>query len=240
MHRPALGELERVGDEVLQDLAQALRVGDDLRRAVGRERYRKSDPFGPADVLELAQEVVVHPSDRDLGHLRGRGARLDLGQVEDAVEQAQQIAARREDDPRVLDLDVGHVVFRVVGQLLGEDEQAVEWCAQLVRHVGDELRLVLRRDGELRRLFLDEALGLFDLFVLLFRLVVAVGEQTGLAFEVFVRFAELLLLRTELFGLRLRLAQQVLGERVGLDGVHDQADALGQLLEERLVRDAER
>ena len=44
---------------------------------------------------------------------------------------------------RVLDLPLGEVAVGVVLELLGEDEQAVERRAQLVRHVRDELGLVL-------------------------------------------------------------------------------------------------
>ncbi len=186
----------------------------------------KPDALGPGHMVELANQVVVQLPDRDVGHLDRRGSRLDLGQIEDAVEQAEQVAARAEDDARVLDLRIGHVVLGIVGELFGEDQQAVERRAQFVRHVRDELRLVLRRDRELGRLLLHEQLRLLDLFVLLLRFDVAFGEQARLALEVFVRLAQLLLLRTQLLGLRLRLAQQVLGERVRFDGVHVEADAL--------------
>jgi hypothetical protein len=51
-------------------------------------------------------------------------------------------------------------------ELVGEDEQAVERRAQLVRHVRQELRLVLRRQRELLGLFLERLAGLLDLAVL--------------------------------------------------------------------------
>ena len=75
---------------------------------------------------------------------------------------------------------------------------------------------------------------------LLLGLDVLLGEQAGLAPEVLVRLAQLFLLRAQLLGLRLRLLEQVLGERVGFDRVEHEADALGELVEERLVGDAER
>jgi hypothetical protein len=52
-------------------------------------------------------------------------------------------------------------------------------------------------------------------------------------------FAAALLPALQLACERLRLPQQVLGPRIRLDGVDHDADALGQLLEERLVRWAE-
>ena len=55
---------------------------------------------------------------------------------------AEQVVAGGVDRLRELDLLVGQVAVVVVGQQLGQDQQAVERRAQLVRHVGQELRLV--------------------------------------------------------------------------------------------------
>jgi hypothetical protein len=98
------------------------------------------------------------------------------------------------DDAGVLDLSVGHVVVGVLFELLGEDQQAVQRGAQLVRHVGDELGLVLRGDRELADLLLDQPLGLLGLEVLLLGQHVLLGEQAGLARQVGVGAAQLLLL----------------------------------------------
>jgi hypothetical protein len=65
--------------------------------------------------------------------------------------------------------------------------------------------------------------------------LVLLGEQAGLPAEVRVRHGQLGLLRAELLRQGLGLLEQVLGQGVGLDGVEDEADALGQLVEERLV-----
>ncbi len=67
---------------------------------------------------------------------------------------------------RVLHLARGEVAVGVVLELLGEHQQAVQRRAQLVRHVGDELRLVLGGHRQLGRLLLDEPLRLLDLLVL--------------------------------------------------------------------------
>ncbi len=74
---------------------------------------------------------------------------------------------------------------------------------------------------ELAGLLLDEPLGLLDLAVLVLGLDVLLGELLGLAAEVLVGLAQLLLLRAELLGERLRLDEQGLGERAGLDRAHD-------------------
>ena len=58
--------------------------------------------------------------------------RLDLGQVQDVVDQLQQVRAGRVDDVGVLDLLGGEVPARVLRQQPGQDEQAVQRRAQLV------------------------------------------------------------------------------------------------------------
>ena len=189
MHRAVLRELERIGEQVLEDLAEALRVGDDVCRGLGCDDDREVEPFRAGDVIEFAPQIGMKLLDRDLGHLDRRRSRLDLGQVEDAVEETQQVPAGSEDDARVFDLGFGHGVVRVVGELLGEYQEAVERRTQLVRHVRDELGLVFRRDGKLSRFLLDQALGLFHLVVLLLGLDVPLGEEARLPLQVFVRFA---------------------------------------------------
>jgi hypothetical protein len=62
-----------------------------------------------------------------------------------------------------------------------------------VGHVREELGLVLRRDRELLGLLLDQALGELDLLVLALDLDVLLGETSGLAFEILVGAAQLLL-----------------------------------------------
>ena len=57
--------------------------------------------------------------------------------------------------------------------------------------------------------------------------------------EVLVGLVQLLLTGLQLLRLGLRLLEQLLGDRVGLDRVQDQADALGELVEQRLVSRAE-
>jgi hypothetical protein len=94
VHLALLGELEGVGEEVLEDLAEALRIGDDACGAAGLDTDRVADALCFGDVLEVAQERVAQLGDRDILHLGGDGPGLDLGQLEDAVQKLEQIAAR--------------------------------------------------------------------------------------------------------------------------------------------------
>ena len=75
--------------------------------------------------------------------------------------------------------------------------------------------------------------------VLALDLRVLLGEQPRLLLELLVGLLQLLLPALQLLRQRLRLLEQVLGARVGLDRVEHDADALGELVEERLVRRAE-
>ena len=128
---------------------------------------------------------------------------------------------------------------RVLGQLLRQDQQAVERRAQLVRHVGEELGLVLRRQGELGGLVFEREPRLLDLAVLVLHLHVLLGEQAGFLRQLFVGVLQLLLAALQLGGERLRLLEQALGAAVRLDVVQHHADALHELVEERQVGRAE-
>ena len=113
----------------------------------------------------------------------------------------------------------------IVGQLLAENKDAVQRRAQLVRHVGEEFRLVLRRERQLRRLFFERAAGLLDFLVLAFDFDVALGELLRLLLELLVGLLQLALLRLQFAGELLRLLEQAFGLHRGLDRVEHDADA---------------
>ncbi len=105
-----------------------------------------------------------------------------------------------------------------------EDEDRVERRAQLVRHVGQELGLVLRGERQLGGLFLERAAGLLDLLVLALDLGVLLGELLGLGGQLLVGLLQLGLPRLQLGGQLLRLLEQALGAHRRLDGVEHDAD----------------
>ena len=133
----------------------------------------------------------------------------------------------------------GQVAVGVLAQLVGQDQQAVERRAQLVRHVRQELGLVLGGQRELLGLFLERLARLLDFLVLALDLLVLVGEQPRLLLQLLVGLLQLLLPALQLLRERLRLLEQVLGPHVGLDRVEHDADRFGELVEERLVRRVE-
>ena len=133
----------------------------------------------------------------------------------------------------------GQVAVGVLRELVGKDQQAVERRAQLVRHVGQELGLVLGRERELLGLFFERLPGLLDFLVLAFDFLVLMGEQPGLFLQLLVGLLQLFLAALQLLGQRLRLLEQIFGAHVGVDRIEHDADALGQLVEEGLVRGVE-
>ena len=124
----------------------------------------------------------------------------------------------------------------VLGELLAEDQDRVERRAQLVRHVGEELGLVLRGERQLGRLLLERAARLLDFLVLALDLGVLLGELLGLRGELLVGLLQLGLPRLQLGRELLRLLQQVLGAHRRFDRVEHDADRLRELLEEGQVR----
>ena len=122
--------------------------------------------------------------------------------------------------------------FGVVAQLLTENQDAVERRPQLVRHVGEELRLVLGGQRQLRRLFFERPAGLLDLLILPLDFDVLFGELLRLLCQLLVGLLQLLLLRLQLAGELLRLLQQRFCLHRRLDAVQDDADAGGELFEE--------
>ncbi len=70
VHAAVLGELERVRDEVLQDLAEPLRVGHDRRRDTSAlDLDAEVETLRSGDVVELAHEIGVEQLERDVGQL---------------------------------------------------------------------------------------------------------------------------------------------------------------------------
>ena len=144
---PALGELERVVDEIAQDLRQAHGIAGDLVRHLGRDRGRKIEPLRLRALAEQRHDGVD-----DLGRVDGDAlelelAGLDLGEVQDVVDDREKALARAGDDLGVAPLPDRQIRRR---QELGHDQHAVHRRADLVAHGGEELGF--RDVGGFRRL----------------------------------------------------------------------------------------
>ena len=110
----------------------------------------------PAGALADQRRAVVEQH-RQVGRrqVELHPAGLDLRQVEDVVDEREQVVARGVDVEQVLELLVVDLAEHLLGEHLREADDRVERRAQLVRHVGEELRLVLVGQLELAALGLD-------------------------------------------------------------------------------------
>ena len=236
MTPPFVGEFEGVGQQVEDDLLQPLLVGSDgLRQGfveldIERQAlFRRKLPEGPLHMLLEAGQRHVADLDRDR-------AGLDLGQVEDVVDQVEQIGAGAVDRARELGLFLVEIALLVVGQQLRQDQQRVERRPKLVAHIGEELGLVLGGQRQLLGLLLDRAPGHVDLEILGLDLALFILEQLRLLLQLLIGVVKLFLLggelglpRLQLLGQQLRLRQQALGAHRRGDGVEHDADRFHQL-----------
>ena len=264
---PLVGELERVRQQVLEHLLQALLIRVDRVGHVGTEPRLELQSLGERDLAERPLDVRLEAVERDRLDVDVHRARFDLREVEDLVDQLEEVGPRRMNRPGELDLLLGEVSVGVLGEQLRENQQAVQRRPQLVRHVREELGLVARGQRELFRLLLERRPRLLDLAVLAFDLHVLPRQELRLLFELLVGLLQLLLLllepllrrlqrprllfeprvrvgqlalpRLQLRRQRLGLLQQLLGPHRRRDRVQDDADAFGELVQERQVDVAE-
>src|SRR4029078_6274082 len=136
------GELERVGEQVLQHLLQALGVCGDRTTEIWIEINLERQLPGIRFVPEGPRDHVHQICEGDLLGIYRDGARLDLREIENVADQVQQIGAGPVNGARELDLFAGKISVGIVDQLLTENQDAVERRAQLVRHSGQKLGLV--------------------------------------------------------------------------------------------------
>ena len=89
-----LGELDRVVGEVDEDLAQAQRVADQVGRARSRPTSKTQlQPLGRGLLGDQVGHVVEHLLEVEVDVLDRQLAGLDLREVEDVVDDAEQVLA---------------------------------------------------------------------------------------------------------------------------------------------------
>ena len=161
---------------LLEHLRQAHGIAGDLVRHLGCDRGREVEPLRLRALAEQRHDGVD-----DLGRVDGDAlelelARLDLGEVQDVVDDREQALARAGDD-----LGIAALPHRQIRrcQELGHDQHAVHRRADLVAHGGEELGL--RDVGGLRRLLgLAQIVGAIG-DLLLERLAVLLEAMVALA-----------------------------------------------------------
>ncbi len=205
-HRTLFGELERVGQEVAQDLLDALTVGEQAGRRLVVDLHVEMQRFFLRLGVEQVLQTLEHPRQVQQFGMDVELAGLDLGDVEDVVDQGQQVVAGRIDGAGELHLVVAEVAVGVVRQQLGEDQRAVERRAQLVGHVRQEFRLVATGPLQILGMGFEQQLRFAQAIVLLIHFVALAGQLQRLLGQLFVGLLQLGLL---LLHVHLRFAQGV-------------------------------
>ena len=210
--------------QVFEHLLHAFRIGLHRRRQIRRNMDKEVDALRLGHMAERALQQIVQIREVHFADIEHDRARFDLRQIENIVDERQQIVARRMNRLGVLGLPASEVAVRVLRQLIRQDQQAIERRAQLVRHVRQELRLVLRRERKLLGLFFERLPRLLHFAVLPFHFDVLMREQPGLFLELLIRLLQFLLAILQFHGQRLRLLEQVFRPHVGRDRVEHDAD----------------
>src|SRR5207247_4928396 len=138
-HLALFGKLERIREQILQDLLEPLFVGVNHGRQSGSRAHREPQAFVLGDLVEGALDVVLQPREALGRNVERDGTRFDLRQIENIVDEGKEIRACGIDGLRVIDLFGLEVLACVVREQLRQDQQAVQRRTQLVRHVGQKL-----------------------------------------------------------------------------------------------------
>ena len=135
--RPALSatELDRVADEIVEDLAEARRVGANARRHIGRDEHRQVHVASHGRRPDRLAHAIDQVLDDGVVDLEFETPSLDLGKIEDVVDESEQRARRGADDPHGVGLARWEVTL---GEHLGHADHAIERSPDLVAHHREE------------------------------------------------------------------------------------------------------
>ncbi len=135
-----LGELDGVAGEVQQHLLQPQRIAAQGTHQLGSDLDVEAESLAGGRLTQLLLDVAHHPVEHEAAGGEFQLARLDLGKIEDVVDDAQQVLARVVDLVQVAaQLRVGVRLQRQVGHA----DDAVHRGADLVAHVRQEVALGL-------------------------------------------------------------------------------------------------
>ena len=133
----ALGEFEGVVDEVGEYLVQPHGVGQHRLRHVRRHAGGKVQTLRRGIFPEQAGHVAGDTGRIDRNAFQLQLAGLDLGEVENVVDDGQQAVTRFDDH---FGISLQALVEAGAGQKLGHDHEAVQRGTDFVAHGGEEAR----------------------------------------------------------------------------------------------------
>jgi hypothetical protein len=137
-HLALVGELDRVADQVEQDLTEASRIAGERRRHVRRDAARQLQPLLIGARRQQLDAVFDGVADGERHVLEREPARLDLRDVEDVVDDRHQRLRRLPCRAQVLALPRCELRLQ---REIGHADDGVHRRADLVTHVGQELAL---------------------------------------------------------------------------------------------------
>ena len=172
---PVRSEFKGIGKKVLENLQQPLGVGGHAAGKIGVHRNGEAQIPRLGHMLEVSLDRIADAVKRHLFRLDGHGSRLDLGQIENIIDEVEQVGSRAMNGLRPFNLFWRQIMLGIVAELLAQNEDTVQRRAELVRHVGEELRLVFRGECKFSRLFLQRPASLFDFLVLTFDFRILLG-----------------------------------------------------------------
>ena len=136
-----LGELDGVGQQIDQHLLYRARVAVQVRQVVGQGDAER-ELAGVRAAAHDGQDRLHQLRDRDLAFAQLQLAGVDLGQIENVVDDREQVDAAGVDVLGIVQIArVAERPEQAVPQHLGETDDRVEGGAQLVAHIGQELGL---------------------------------------------------------------------------------------------------
>jgi hypothetical protein len=129
------GKLDRIADEIEQNLAQAGGIADETVRGCIFDECGDFDAFGMGVRRQQLDHVLDQRAQRKRLDVEVEPARLDLGKIEDVLDQPGQRLARR-----FHRFGIGRLLRRErrIQQEIGHAENAVERRADLVGHHGEK------------------------------------------------------------------------------------------------------
>src|SRR5438067_1016968 len=137
-NRTLFGELDRVADQIGQDLPQPRRIADQRGRQSGRQETSQLQRFTKSGIAESLDDVLDQIAEIKRRLFELDLARLDLRDIEDPVDNPQQRLGGSAGSLEVMLLLRSR--FNVPYQLQ-HAEDAVYRRAQLMRHVGEKFGL---------------------------------------------------------------------------------------------------
>jgi hypothetical protein len=191
-HFPALGELQRVGDQVAQDLRHLGFIGvqrGQVRRVFEDEGHGLVEQQRPQHAAERAEQLlhleVRSPDDGLPG--------FHLGEIQQIVYQSRQLIGRA-DDVAELRLRLTTLLTAILEHELAQPDDGVHRRPELVRHVREKARFQIVGAPQVIRPFVELRVERHDAAVGVFELAVEMGQLLLLPLELVQRRQQFVIL----------------------------------------------